>query len=77
VDLNAPGADKIKSLCKLPVYEPGGALNRNAVHAAAARFGQTRIPTDEKKKAARKLIARYRELDEDVPDSIMVAAGVR
>jgi len=39
MDMNEPGKPKTKSACKLPVREPGGALNRNAVHAAAALAG--------------------------------------
>lgn len=81
IDLNEPGAEKVKAKCKLPVYEPGGALNRNAVHAAAAALAGARggvdAPMEEKRKAARKLIRLYRELDEEPPDSIKRLAGVK
>jgi hypothetical protein len=77
IDLNRAGEEKKKELCKLPVREPrkmGGALNRNAVHAAAVVLaggrGGVDAPADEKRKAARKLVRLYRELDEDAPDSI-------
>lgn len=81
IDLNKPGAEKVKANCKLPVYEPGGALNRNAVHSAAAALagarGGTNAPLEEKRKAARKLIALYRELDEEPPESIRRLAGAK
>lgn len=81
IDLNESGAEKVKAKCKLPVYEPGGALNRNAVHAAAAALAGARggvdAPVEEKRKAARKLIRLYRELDEEPPDSIKRLAGVK
>lgn len=79
IDLNEPGEEKVKSKCKLPVREPGGALNRNAVHAAAAVLaggrGGVDAPADEKRKAARKLIRLYRELEEDPPESLRRLAG--
>ena len=63
IDLNPPGEEKVKAKCKLPVYEPGGALNRNAVHAAAAVLaggrGGVDAPPEEKRKAARKLLRLY------------------
>jgi len=68
-----PNSDN-KSDHKLPVREPNGALNRNAVHAAAAvlagaRGGVQATPA-QKRQAARQLIALYRELDEEPPESI-------
>jgi len=79
IDLNEPGEEKTKANCKLPVYEPGGALNRNAVHAAAAALagarGGVQAPPEEKRKAARKLIRLYRELDEEPPESLRRIAG--
>lgn len=68
-----------KANCSLPVYEPGGDLNRTAVHAAAAalagaRGGVTAKPAS-KRAAARKLISLYRQLQEQVPDSIRRLAG--
>lgn len=65
--------------CKLPVYEPNGDLNRNAVHAAAAALagarGGVRSSPQAKSAAARKLIALYHKLNEPVPDSIRRIAG--
>ncbi len=79
IDLNEPGGEKIKSRCKLPVYEPGGALNRGAVHAAAAVLAGARggvsAPAEEKRKAARKLLRLYNELDEEAPESLRRLAG--
>ena len=79
IDLNDPDSEKIKGKCKLPVKEPGGALNRNAVHAAAAALagarGGVQAPGEDKRKAARKLVSLYRELDEEAPDSVKRLAG--
>ncbi|WP_188188045.1 phage protease [Nonomuraea sp. SYSU D8015] len=71
------GDPDAKSACKLPVREPDGTLNRNAVHAAAARIGQLKgVTADQKQAAARKLASLYRnELDEDPPDSLLDLAG--
>lgn len=75
VDMNPSGEPKTKAQCHLPVREPSGTLNRNGVHAAASRLGQTRIPPELKRRAARALMARYRELDEDPPESVRRIAG--
>ncbi|MFI7125987.1 phage protease [Nonomuraea sp. NPDC050153] len=70
------GDPQSKSDCKLPVLEPDGTLNRNAVHAAAARINQVDAPADDIQKAARKLVALYRgDLDEDPPESLLELAG--
>lgn len=74
IDLNPPGEEKTKTLCKLPVYEPDGDLNRNAVHAAAAALagarGGVQAPAAAKRRAARRLIRLYRQLDEEPPESL-------
>lgn len=66
--------DDVKDHHKLPVREPDGTLNRNAVHAAAAVLAGARggvdAPAEAKRKAARKLIALYRELEEEPPASL-------
>lgn len=81
IDLNEPGAEKKASLCKLPVKEPNSQINRNAVHAAAAALAGSRggvdAPIEQKRKAARKLITLYRELEEEPPESIKRLAGVK
>lgn len=68
-----------KDRYKLPIKEPDGTLNRNAVHAAASVLGGGRggvqAPPADKAKAARALIAAYRQLGEDPPDSLTAAAG--
>ena len=79
IDTNAPGAAKIEANCKLPVKEPGGAVNRNAVHAAAAalaggRGGVNASPAD-KKAAAKRLVSLYGQIGDPVPPSIKRMAG--
>lgn len=64
-----------KTRCSLRIREPGGALNRNGVHAAAQRFGQTEACAEAKAQAAAKLRTAYRELDEEPPDSIKASEG--
>lgn len=71
IDLNKPGAEKVKGNCKLPVREPGGALNSNALSAAAQRIGMTDAPPEEKKGAARKLISLYQEAGKEPPESLV------
>lgn len=46
-----------KERYKLPVLEPDGTLNANAVRNALARIGQVQAPQDEKAAALRKLQA--------------------
>jgi 2'-5' RNA ligase len=59
-----------KSNHGLPIKEPGGALNRNGVHAAAGRFGQTQGPSAAKAAAKSCLRGAYKQLGEEPPDSI-------
>lgn len=81
IDMNEPGEEKVASKCKLPVREPGGAINRNALAAAAAALvgsrGGVDAPLAEKRKAARKLIALYREAEMEPPESLKRLAGVK
>lgn len=74
VDDNPSGQDPVKSMCHLPVKEPSGALSRAGVHAAAARLSGTQISPADKKKAARKLLGYYRQLDEDPPPHLKMLA---
>ncbi|MBC7239214.1 MAG: hypothetical protein H5T71_03835 [Chloroflexi bacterium] len=76
IDLNQEGRPKVKELCKLPVKEPGGAYNRNAIHAAAAALagarGGVKAPASAKRKAARELVYLYRRLLEEEPPEAIV-----
>lgn len=71
------GAPDQKDRYKLPVREPSGTVNRNAVHAAAARIDQVEgVAAEKKAAAARSLVSLYRnDLGEDPPDSLMGMAG--
>ena len=75
INLNTgPKEDWTKDKCHLPVREPGGAYNRNAIHAAAAALaggrGGVDAPPAAKKSAARKLVRLYAEMKEDAPPSL-------
>jgi hypothetical protein len=65
---------KVQAKCHLPVKEPGGTLNRNGVHAAAAALAGARggvgASSASKKSAARKLRGYYSQLGDPVPPSI-------
>lgn len=58
----------------VPILEPNGDLNRNAVHNAAARINQVDASDDAIRAGKRKLIAAYRRLDEEAPDSLTASA---
>lgn len=58
---------------KLPIREPDGTLNRNAVHAAAGRVHQ--LQDASKMAAARKIISAYNTLGEEPPDDLKAMAG--
>lgn len=72
-------ADWSKALCKLPVYEPGGDLNRNACIAAsgvlAGARGGVDAPPDVKRAAARKLVRLFQQLDVPPSDALVRMAG--
>jgi len=75
IDTNPAGKDKIQANCKLPIKEPNGDINKNALSAAAAalagaRGGLKNVSPAEKKKAARALIRAYAEARMEVPDSL-------
>jgi hypothetical protein len=59
-----------KSCHKLPIKEPGGALSRAGVHAAAGRIGSVDAPPDKIASAKRALRGAYKQLGEDPPDSL-------
>jgi hypothetical protein len=69
-----------KDRYKLPVYEPNGDLNQNALGAAAgalngARGKGVQAPPAAKKAAAKKLIGLYRQAKMDPPDSLKSLAS--
>jgi hypothetical protein len=65
--LHTNGDSRVKDDNKLPVREPDGTLNRNGVHAAAARFNQVDAPAEAKSSAAAALRGAYNTLGEEVP----------
>ena len=66
-----------KGDCKLPIREPDGTLNENAIVAATIRIHQTDAPTELKRKAARKLVSLYRNvLKREPPQSLLKLAGM-
>jgi HK97 family phage prohead protease len=69
------GDDPPKSRCSLPVLEPNGDLNTNALVAAASRIHQTSLPMDEKARAARKLVRLYRQAQMEPPPRLLSLAS--
>lgn len=71
--------DTPKERYGLPVREPDGTLNRNGVHAAAARLagagGGVHAPTATKQAAASELLRLYRQIGDDPPESIASLAN--
>jgi hypothetical protein len=70
IDENPSGQKKVQELCHLPVKDTNGNYSRNGIHNAASRLMQTKTSPANKKKAARALQSLYREMKEDVPDSV-------
>jgi hypothetical protein len=72
-------ADWTKADCKLPVYEPNGALNVHGMAAAAAALaggrGGVDAPADAKRAAARKLVGLYRSASMTPPQDLKALAG--
>ena len=68
------GDPSSKSRYKLPVKEPDGAVNANAVHAAAAALaggrGGVKASPEAKKRAAKRIKALYAQLKQEPPESI-------
>ena len=62
-----------KSCHKLPIREPGGALSRAGVHAAAGRIGQADGTPEQIAAAKSKLRGAYKELGETPPESLTAA----
>jgi ribosomal protein S18 acetylase RimI-like enzyme len=72
------GEPTSKDQCKLPVKTPGGAVNRNGVHAAAAALagarGGVQASPGQMATAKSSLKRFYSELGEDAPDSLKQSA---
>lgn len=73
--LHRNGSSRSKGDNGLPIKEPSGALNRNGVHAAAGRFGQTQGPAAAKAAAKACIRGAYKQLGEEPPDSLKAADG--
>jgi hypothetical protein len=56
--------------CHLPVKEPGGAINRNGVTAAAARINQVKSSPQKIAAAKARLRGLYQKLGMTIPDNI-------
>jgi hypothetical protein len=69
------GPPTSKSQCKLPVKTPNGAVNKNAIHSAAAALagarGGVHASSTEKSSAAKALIRYYHQMDEKPPPSLL------
>lgn len=74
--LHKNGDSKAKSDNGLPIREPSGTLNRNGVHAAAARFNQVDAPAEAKSKAKSALRGAYKALGEEVPDVLAASRPI-
>lgn len=60
-----------KTRCSLPIKEPNGDINKQGVHAAAARIGQVKDACDAAMASAKsKLRSAYKTIGEDVPPSL-------
>jgi HK97 family phage prohead protease len=73
------GVPDAKGRYKLPVREPDGTLNRNGVHAAAGGHGVDAvqgISADKRRAAAKALMGLYKEVGDEPPPSLMMAAGM-
>jgi HK97 family phage prohead protease len=70
------GDDPVKERCSLPVKEPNGDVNANALGQAAARLNQVASASPEQKaSAARKLRRYYSQASMEPPPSLMAMAS--
>lgn len=74
--LDRGGDAPVKQRYGLPIREPDGTLNMNAVRAAAAVIPKVDAPSKAVRAAARKLIAAYRELGLAPPKALLALAGL-
>jgi hypothetical protein len=75
IDSNPDGKPKTQDNCKLPVKEPDGDVNTNALSAAlgalnGARNALADVSPADKKAAAKKLLSYYNGAKLTVPDSL-------
>lgn len=68
------GPDSDKSSGSLPVKEPDGTVNKNALAAAAARLGQVKASEADKMAAAKALLSYYGQAKLKAPGSLLQAA---
>lgn len=66
--------DTPKTRYAVPIREPGGSLNRAAVHNAASRIGEVQASASAIAAGKRKLVAAYRQLGEDPPEGLTASA---
>ena len=80
IDMNEGGGPKTKDKCKLPIKEPGGAVNMNGMRAAAAALagarGGVNAPAEMKRMAAKKLMRMMGEAKMEPPESMRRMAGM-
>lgn len=71
------GDGPVKQRCLLPVLEPNGDLNQNALREAAIVLssGRRNLSSDEKAAAARKLIRYYRQAEMTPSESLRAIAA--
>ena len=66
-----PGDSPPKERCSLPVLEPNGDVNTNALGQAARRINQiTNVTAGQRSAAARKLLGYYRQAGMDPPEAL-------
>jgi len=74
--VSRPGDAPPKERCSLPVLEPDGALNANALGQAARRINQIEgVSPQVKAQAARRLVRHYRQASMDPPSALLALAG--
>lgn len=80
IDMNEPGQPKVKEKCKLPIREPNGRLNRNALFAAQNSLvnpaRMVKAPPEVRRAAARKLVRIMREHGIEPAESLLEVADM-
>jgi HK97 family phage prohead protease len=70
-----PSVTVVKDRYSLPVREPDGTLNRNAVHSAAGRIAAVVAAALVIKAAAKTIVGLYKTIGETPPDAVVKLAG--